>query len=125
MGTQQLLLIVLAMIALAVAIAIGNLLFEVHSESATKDSITSESIHIGTMAQQYFNKTKEMGGGNKSFIGWKISGHLDSTSSGTYTIVNVNDDKLILKGSPISDMDYDWAVKSTVTKEEIITEIMD
>ncbi len=124
MGQQQLLLIVFGMIALAVAIALGNLLFEVHSESATKDSIISESMHIGTMAQQYFNKTKEMGGGNKSFIGWKISVHLDSTSSGTYTIINADDDKLILKGSPISDKDYDWVVKTKVTKEEIITEIM-
>ncbi len=124
MGTQQLLVIVVAMIALAVAIAIGNLLFEVHSESTTKDSITSESIHIGTMAQQYFSKTNEMGGGNKSFIGWKISENLDSTSSGIYTIVKAVDDKLILKGSPNSDNGYSWAVKTTITKEEIITEIM-
>ncbi len=124
MGTQQLLLIIVGMIVLAAAIAVGNLLFEAHSESTTKDSIISESTNLGSLAQQHYNRSTEMGGGNRSFVGWQISEQLDSTSSGTYTIVSINDEKLILKGLPFADRNYDWAVKTKITKSEITTEIM-
>ena len=36
MGSQQLLLIIVGMIVIAAAIAVGNLLLEAHSESTTK-----------------------------------------------------------------------------------------
>jgi hypothetical protein len=125
MGTQQLLLIIVGMIVLAAAIAVGNLLFEAQSESATKDSIVSESINLGSLAKQYFNKSTEMGGGDYSFAGWNISGHLDTTSSATYSIVTANNEKLILRGSPLEDKNYSWAVKTTVTKNDIVTEILE
>ena len=66
-----------------------------------------------------------MGGGNRSFVGWQISEQLDSTSSGTYSIVSINDEKLILKGLPLANNIYDWAVKTTITKSEINTEIVE
>ena len=125
MGTQQLLLIIVGMIVFAAAIAVGILLFESHSESSTKDSIVSESKNLGSLARQYFNKSTEMGGGNKSFVGWKISNHIDTTSSGTYSILLANDEHVILKGLPLADKNYNWAVKTTITKNEIATEIMD
>jgi predicted alpha-1,6-mannanase (GH76 family) len=125
MGTQQLLLIIIGMIVLAAAIVVGNLLFEAYSESTTKDSIVLESIDLGSLAQQYFNKSIEMGGGNRSFVGWQISEFLDSTSNGTYSIVLITDKKLILKGLPLADKNYDWAVRTKITKDEINTDIMD
>lgn len=125
MGSQQLLLIIVGMIVIAAAIAVGILLLEAHSESTTKDSIISESTNLGSLALQHFNKSTEMGGGNRSFVGWQISEQLDSTSSGTYSIVSINDEKLILKGLPLANNIYDWAVKTTITKSEINTEIME
>lgn len=125
MGSQQLLLIIVGTIAIGTAIAVGILLFEAHSESSTKDSIVIESKNLGSMAKQYFNKSPEMSGGNNSFVGWKISNDIDTTSSGTYSILLANDEKLILKGSPLTDKNYNWAVKTTITKNEIATEIMD
>ena len=125
MGSQQLLLIIVGMIVIAAAIAVGNLLLEAHSESTTKESIISEGTNLGSLALQHFNKSTEMGGGNRSFVGWQISEQLDSTSSGTYSIVSINDEKLILKGLPLANNNYDWAVKTTITKSEINTEIME
>ncbi len=125
MGTQQLLLIIIGMIVLAAAIVVGNLLFEAYSESTTKDSIVLESIDLGSLAQQYFNKSIEMGGGNRSFVGWQISEFLDSTLNGTYSILLITDKKMILKGLPLADKNYDWAVRTKITKDEINTDIMD
>ena len=125
MGTQQLLLIIIGMIVLAAAIAVGNLLFNAHAESSTKDTIISECMNLGSLAQQYYNKSMEMGGGDKSFVGWSISQHIDSTMSATYSIISANDEKLILKGLPLAAKKYSWAVKTTVTKYNIDSEIMD
>lgn len=125
MGSQQLLLIIVGTIVIAAAITVGILLFEAHSESSTKDSIVIESKNLGSLAKHYFNKSPEMSGGNNSFVGWKISNDIDTTSSGTYSILLANDEKLILKGSPLADKNYNWAVKTTITKNEIATEIMD
>jgi hypothetical protein len=125
MGTQQLLLIIIGMIVLGAAIVGGNLLFEAHSESATKDNIVYECTNLGTLAQHYYSKSIEMGGGNNSYVGWNISEHLDSTLSATYSIILANDEKLILKGLPLPDKNYSWAVKTTVTKIDIVSEIME
>lgn len=125
MGTQQLLLIIVGMIVLAAAIAIGNILFEAHYESTTKDSIVSESLNLGSLAKQYYNKSTEMGGGNKSFVGWKITENIDTTTSGTYSIILATDEELILRGLPLVDKNYNWAVKTTISINEITTEIME
>jgi len=113
------------MIVLGAAIVGGNLLFDAHSESATRDNIISECTNLATLSQQYFHKSTEMGGGNKSFVGWNISEHIDSTLNATYSIILANDEKLIIKGTPLEDKNYDWAVKTTVTKNEIISEVME
>ena len=125
MGTQQLLLLIVGMIVIAAAIAGGNLLFEAHAESATKESIVSECTNLGSLAQQYFNKSTKFGGGEKSFVGFNISEHIDSSLSGTYSIVFADDEKLILRGTPHEDKNYSWAVKTTVTKNNLISEIME
>ncbi|MCZ6703761.1 MAG: hypothetical protein O6940_12070 [Ignavibacteria bacterium] len=125
MGTQQLLLIIIGMIVLAAAIAVGNLLFNAHSESSTKDTIVSECMNLGSLAQQYFFKSTEMGGGDRSFVGWNISKHIDSTLSATYSIISANNEKLILKGLPLAAKKYSWAVKTTVTKNDIDSKIVD
>lgn len=124
MGTQQLLLLIVGLIVIAAAIVGGNLLFSAHSESSTKDTIISECMNLGSLAQQYYSKSEEMGGGDRSFVGWSISTHIDSTLSATYSIISANNEKLILKGLPTANKKYDWAVKTTVTKNDIDSEII-
>ena len=125
MGTQQLLFILLGLIAIAVAIAGGIYMFDAYAESSAQDNIVSESYSLGSLAQQYYNKSAEMGGGDKSFVGWNISEHVDSTHSAIYSIVLSNNEKLILRGTPQEDKNYSWAIKTTVTKTDIVSEIME
>jgi hypothetical protein len=65
-----------------------------------------------------------MGGGNQSYIGWTIPTELDSTTSGTFMIVNSNKTELILNGTPYTEKGYSWYIKSTVTDDDIVTEII-
>lgn len=124
MGQQQILLIVLGLIIIGVAVGIANQLFDTSAEDSNKDSIASELLHLGMIAQQYFNKPLEMGGGNQSYIGWTIPAELDSTTSGTFIVEDSNNSELILIGTPFTEKGYNWYLKSTVTKEDIITEII-
>ena len=125
MGTQQLLLILIGLIAIGVAIAGGIYLFDSYAEGAAQDNIVSECSSLGSLAQQYYNKSAEMGGGDKSFVGWNISEHVDSTHSAIYSIVLANNEKLILRGTPHADKNYSWAIKTTVTKSDIFSEVME
>jgi len=124
MGQQQILLIVLGLIIVGIAVGIANQLFDTSAEDSNKDSIASELLHLGMIAQQYFNKPLEMGGGNQSYLGWTIPAEFDSTTSGTFIIENSNNSELVLKGKPFAEKGYNWYIKTTITKEEILTEII-
>ena len=125
MGQQQLLLIIVGLIVISAAVAGGIILYGAHAESAAQENIVSECTNLGSQAQQFYNKSAEMGGGDKSFVGWDVSEHLDSTQSAIYSIVSANDERLILRGTPTKDKNYGWAVKTTVTKSDIVSEIME
>lgn len=120
MGQQQLLLIVLAIIIVGISITIANQLFDVSEENTNKDSISYELINLGSIAQKYFNKPVEMGGGNKSFAGWEIPSELDSTMSGYYYISNTGDKQIIIEGHPYPEKEYSWNLKGTITSTNII-----
>ncbi len=124
MGTQQLLLLVVAMIVVGVAITLASQLFDSNSEFSTQDSIVSESFNLGTLAQQYYNKPRELAGGSKSFIGWLISASLDSTLNGTYSVEKISKEELIIIGKPDSTKKYDWYVKTTITRINMETEVV-
>ena len=124
MGTQQLLLVVLGIFIIGIAIVFATQLFESHAEDSTKDSIAIECVNIGLLAQQYYNKAREMGGGSKSFVGWNISSELDSTSSGIYTISARNSTQLILIGKPQDEKEYNWFIQSIITRNNIVSKII-
>ena len=124
MGQQQLLLVVLGVIVIGIAIGLANQLFDTHAEDSNLDSIASELVNLGTLAQQYFNKPSEMGGGNKSFMNWVIPAELDTTTSGIYKITTVQNHLIVISGTPLPQTGYKWFLQSTITKTEIETEII-
>ena len=124
MGQQQLLLIVLGIIVVGIAVGIANQPFEVNSEESNKDSIASELNNVAMLAQQYYNKPLEMGGGNYNFNGWLMPVNLDSTTSGIYTIVSSDQNELVLNGVPFHEKGYAWYLHSTVKKKEILTQVL-
>jgi len=86
MGQQQFLLIVLGLILVGTAVVVSINIFTANSEETAKDAIISDSITLGAMAQQYFKKPRELGGGSNSFANWSIPNNLDTTEHGTYEV---------------------------------------
>ena len=126
MGQQQLLLIVLGMIIIVVAIALGNDLFNANATAANRDNIITDLNTLGTDAVGYYKKPEMMGGGGKSFTNWLIPSALDSTINGIY-VANPLDQVLniIATGNVIgNDGVNPISAKVTVTSKEIIVTVL-
>ena len=78
MGQQQLLLIILGVIIVGVAIAVGISMFSGQSIQSNKDAILSDLNNLGADAYQFKIRPASMGGGNGAY---------DNSSGGAaYTI---------------------------------------
>ncbi len=128
MGQQQLLLIVLGVIIVGIAIVVGINLFNSNAESSTKDSITSEAMNLGAMAQQYYQKPVAMGGGGNVFsaknggTGWTIPTAMQTSTDADFegTAPVVTDTSVVITGTPLNKS-YTWKVVTTVTPTNIST----
>ena len=124
MGQQQLLLILIAVITTGVAIGLANQIFNTNTEEAKKDYISSELLNLGTLAQQFYNRPLELGGGNSSFKGWEIPFELESTLNGKYEVIKADDENVVLMGSPNPDSRYIWNMECLVKNDRIRIQIL-
>ena len=69
MGQQQLLLIVLGVIIVGIAVAVGITMFGEQSAQANLDAVVTDLQTMSARAHQYFLKPTRLGGGGKSFVG--------------------------------------------------------
>lgn len=67
MGQQQLLLIILGVIIVGIAVAVGITMFQDNAVSANKDAVTNDLVQLAAKAQQYYRKPASLGGGGNSF----------------------------------------------------------
>jgi hypothetical protein len=96
MGQQQLLLIILGVIIVAIAISLGIYLFNTTSVASNKDDLISDLNDVSQDAFAYYQRAKIMGGGNGSFTGWLVPqayvsnahGDIVATISGGGHIIN-------------------------------------
>lgn len=94
MGQQQLLLIVLGLIVVGIAIFVGINYFRANAVEAKRNNLTNELVNLAAMAQQYYMKPRALGGGSRSFTGWKIPVELNTTANGHYNIESLASDSL-------------------------------
>jgi hypothetical protein len=85
MGQQQLLLIILGVIVVGIAVAVGVTMFNDSAVSANRDAVTNDLINFASRAQQYYRRPKALGGGGGSFLGISDMKSLTKTNTGTYT----------------------------------------
>ena len=69
MGQQQLLLIILGVIIVGIAVAVGITMFQDSAVSANRDGVTNDLVNLGARAQQYFRRPVSLGGGGNDFTG--------------------------------------------------------
>ncbi len=98
MGQQQLLMIVLAIIIVAIAIAVSIQLFRSNAIESKRDILINECSNLATIAISYYKKPNELGGGGKTFNGWKVPSSMVTTVNGSY-IAEVNSDQVVITGT--------------------------
>ena len=91
MGQQQLLLIILGVIIVGIAIAVGISMFSSSSVQSNKDAIINDLNNLAANAFQFRIRPITMGGGSGSFTGgngYRIPLKLASNENGSYTWTN-------------------------------------
>ena len=125
MGQQQLLLIILAIIIVGIAIAISIQLFRASAIDSKRDLLMSECSNIATIAISYYKKPREMGGGNKTFLGWNVPSQLLNTENGSY-MADVQANQVIITGTGTEVVTGNDSIKvqTTVTANEYFSIII-
>jgi hypothetical protein len=103
MGQQQLLLIILGVIIVGIAIAVGLSLFSAQSVQANKDAITNDLNNLAANAYQYRIRPSSMGGGSNSYTGYSIPSKLRTNENASYTIVSNSGNGIVLMGTSIQN----------------------
>jgi hypothetical protein len=126
LGQQQVLLIVLGLVVIAIAVAIGISLFRAHAINSKRDILTNETIDMAAQAIGYYKREKAFGGGGKSFIGWQIPPQVQNTVNGSYVIDEINKDELVIiaTGTEVVTGNDSIQVKTTVLPDNYRIEII-
>jgi Tfp pilus assembly protein PilE len=93
MGQQQLLLIILGVIVVGIAVAVGITMFSDSAISSNRDALTNDLVNLASRAQQFYRRPTSLGGGGNSFnlltadaAGMARLTNNGSNANGTYTI---------------------------------------
>ncbi len=84
MGQQQLLLIILGVIIVGIAIAVGLSLFSAQSIQANKDAIINDLNNIAAHAYQFKIRPTSMGGGSGAYTGYTIPTKMATNENATF-----------------------------------------
>ncbi|HWP81909.1 MAG TPA: hypothetical protein VNN76_04550 [Bacteroidota bacterium] len=104
MGQQQLLLIILGVIIVGIAIAVGLGMFTAQSVGSNKDAIIADFTNLSANAYQYRIRPVAMGGGGGStYNGYTIPTALSDNENATYSVVAVDATTITFRGTSKQD----------------------
>ena len=83
MGQQQLLLIILGVIVVGIAVAVGITMFKDNAVSSNRDAVTNDLVNLAARAQQFYRRPVALGGGQGTFNGLTDIKMLTSMPGGT------------------------------------------
>ncbi|MGA9117451.1 MAG: hypothetical protein WB626_11800 [Bacteroidota bacterium] len=124
MGQQQLLLIILGVIVVGIAVAVGITMFQDNAVSANRDAVTNDLVNLAARAQQHYRRPSALGGGQGSFTasegGTAIANITQLTSkptnaNGTYTLGTVAATSVVLTGTGTEEGDDGSMISVTMT----------
>lgn len=115
MGTQQILLIVLSVIIVGIAVAVGIQMFQSQAENQNRQAVISDMTTFASEAMAYYKTPSTHGGAGSPTGGWAAGdidltdlqywisgewGSVDSvgTKNGTYSFYTTDDDDLAIAG---------------------------
>ncbi|RMF60249.1 MAG: hypothetical protein D6748_04550 [Calditrichaeota bacterium] len=86
MGQQQLLLIVLGVIIVGIAIAVGVTMFKSSAVDTNRQAVISDLVNFAAKAQRYYRTPSELGGGAQSFKNFYLSPVDTGNANGSYSV---------------------------------------
>lgn len=124
MGTQQILLIVLSVIIVGAAIAVGITMFNNQSYASNKTAIATDAQNFATQVVQYYKTPASQGGADRnmtnmtvanisSFIGWE--GITTTTENGEYALSVTSPNVYVMGLSKEEKGGKRPAVRTTIT----------
>ncbi len=84
MGQQQLLLIILGVIIVGIAIAVGLSLFSAQSIQSNRDAIINDLNNLAAQAYQFRIRPSSMGGGQGKYDGFTIPTKMSANENAKY-----------------------------------------
>jgi hypothetical protein len=85
MGQQQLLLIILGVIIVGIAIAVGLSLFSAQSVQSNRDAIINDLNNLAAQAYQFRIRPSSMAGGQGDYTTFTIATKLATNENATYS----------------------------------------
>ena len=117
MGQQQLLLLVVGIILVAVAVTIGIAQFGNSTEDGVKDSVVLQLNYLGNKAIQHYMKPGPLAGGGNTFDGsgtngvtWAIPLNLVNSPDASFTAA-ITAQSVTITADPVN---YIWTATATV-----------
>ena len=118
MGQQQHLLIILGVLIVGIAIAVGVGMFRTSSTDMIRNAVISDLNYYAGKAREYYWKPVMLGGGNRSFENITLNRIMlgPENEHGSYSIVSAAKDELVLMGVGKTPGEED-SVKVKITVE--------
>jgi len=132
MGQQQLLLIILGVIIVGIAVAVGITMFQDNALDQNRSSVIADLTTLSAKAQQYYAKPSTLGGGQNSFVGISdisvlASSAFTTNANGTYTVKTAGTATcVILQGvgtTQMSDGQYPTYTMSVTSSSQFPTKV--
>jgi Tfp pilus assembly protein PilE len=88
MGQQQLLLIIVGVIVVGIALAVGYFMFRDSASASNRDALSNDLAYFASIAQRYYRLPKTLGGGELTFDGltMKMLTSKPKNPNGVYTL---------------------------------------
>ncbi|MBN2008338.1 hypothetical protein JW960_03210 [candidate division KSB1 bacterium] len=86
MGQQQLLLIVLGVIIVGVAVAVGVTQFKSSAVDSNRQAVIGDLINLAAKAQRYYRTPTSLAGGGQNFQNFYLSATDTGNANGSYSI---------------------------------------
>jgi hypothetical protein len=86
LGQQQIILIILAIIIVGLAIAVGLALFSSQHIASSRDALINDLNNLAAVAHQFRTTLRAMDGGEGSYSTFAIPTRMTSNENGTYLI---------------------------------------
>lgn len=103
MGQQQLLLVIVGVIIVGLAIAVGIGLFSAQSVAYNRDAMIHDLNMIAQSSYQFRISLRRLGGGEGDYSNYVIPPQMRQNSNGRYSVIDAQVNTVELKGVSVAD----------------------